>query len=155
MRSRSSEECRQNQKSCQCCHTDRKSLAEATQSRVSLHISRLLLADSSAESPAGAGWGAGARGASGRLPRAPVAAQGPRPRLRQLRQAGTASERVTDHQRSPFPAFRFVLARTSGAQYIRPLSSRTAQRTNAGPAQPVTRSSGRSARARRQTRETS
>ena len=38
-----------------------------------------------------------------------------------------------------FSLYRFVISRTSGAQYICPLSSRTAQRTNAGPAQAVTR----------------
>ena len=35
-------------------------------------------------------------------------------------------------------SYRFVISRTSGAQYICPLSSRAAQRTNAGPAQAVT-----------------
>ena len=37
-----------------------------------------------------------------------------------------------------FSLYRFVVSRTSGAQYICPLSSRTAQRTIAGPAQAVT-----------------
>ena len=42
-----------------------------------------------------------------------------------------------------FSLYRFVISRTSGAQYICPLSSRTAQRTNAGPAQAVTTSESR------------
>ena len=37
-----------------------------------------------------------------------------------------------------FSLYRFVIYRTSGAEYICPLSSRTARRTNAGPAQAVT-----------------
>ena len=37
-----------------------------------------------------------------------------------------------------FSLYHFVVSRTSGAEYICPLSSRTARRTNAGPAQAVT-----------------
>ena len=37
-----------------------------------------------------------------------------------------------------FSLYRFVISRTSGAQYICPLSSRTARRTNAEPARAVT-----------------
>ena len=37
-----------------------------------------------------------------------------------------------------FSLYRFVISRTSGAEYIFPLSSRTARRANAGPAQAVT-----------------
>ena len=37
-----------------------------------------------------------------------------------------------------FSLYRFIISRTSGAQYICRLPSRTAQRTNAGPAQAVT-----------------
>ena len=36
-----------------------------------------------------------------------------------------------------FSSYRFVISRTSGAEYICPLSSRTARRTNVGPAQAV------------------
>ena len=37
-----------------------------------------------------------------------------------------------------FSLYRFVISRTSGAEYICPLSSQTARRTNAGPTQAVT-----------------
>ena len=44
-----------------------------------------------------------------------------------------------------FSLYRFVLSRTSGAEYFCPLSPRTARLTKARPAQAVTAASGRSA----------